>query len=694
MTRCIAALCLASVLALPLASAGERDLSALLPYGTIAYLKVSHFHEGWQRLQKSPAREQILAMIKREGGLDPPNIAAIEALLGRIRSVHLSLQGLTAYRRTVDLDALAVLEMDGAVEVEKVLPPLVRPFFQALGDHAGAKVFELGGDVRSRKGLTVYLAASGDRLLVATDLALIEGFLTAEAKGRKRSLAGDPGFRELRRRQSAAPLELFVDLPRLLLTIDATVDRHDREEYRAVMKVLGLADAEYVALAADGRRATLRFLMNPDSPALQLLAQPAGPRRFTAYVPESAVLCAGQTVGDGARTWRRGKQYLYEFLLNIGEVRSRERFDRDLAQAQAEVGLDFEKAAALIAEFGVFLDGRFDEDALCLFAKLKDAERGKEMLRGFLASRAMGRRREEPKSYEHLGVTIHLERRDFCWALVDDYLFIAPKKQAIEKVVTAARLSKIGVPGQGKAIRLADRYRKLAALLPKQDSSFAYLDVGRLLTGELRREFRDVPPALLDALKDLAAAASLRVEDDVVELVIAQSERLDFPGLLSSVLHAAGRNAGQEAMKARSAGNLKGLVQASHLWLNKYGGAVKYPPSLKALLDNEIITEPRLFLHPSRTHLAKQKVFVTDYDSLWDRVGHSLTDQETPVSMPAAWEKRTFYRDGGRNVAFVDSHVEYVSPRGFQQLMQQVDKFVAKHKARKKKVEPRKKEER
>jgi len=144
--------------------------------------------------------------------------------------------------------------------------------------------------------------------------------------------------------------------------------------------------------------------------------------------------------------------------------------------------------------------------------------------------------------------------------------------------------------------------------------------------------------------------------------------------LAGMLLPALGRARG-EARKVRSASNMKQIAKAAQLWLLKHGGNTTYPPSLKALMDKEIIGEPKLFIHPSSSRKPRKGEFYSDYDSILDMVGRQLTEAEAPMNLPLAWEKRNFSGDG-RNVVFFDSHVEFMPEPRFRLLMVRVNKFV------------------
>jgi len=101
-----------------------------------------------------------------------------------------------------------------------------------------------------------------------------------------------------------------------------------------------------------------------------------------------------------------------------------------------------------------------------------------------------------------------------------------------------------------------------------------------------------------------------------------------------------------------------------------------YPPSLKALLDEGLVTDPRVFLCPGTDTKADGDEFVTDYESIFDLITQAneangvqdappiteemLGDYDTPI----VWDKAPNHL-GGRNVLYMDCHVEHMSEEEF-----------------------------
>ena len=109
---------------------------------------------------------------------------------------------------------------------------------------------------------------------------------------------------------------------------------------------------------------------------------------------------------------------------------------------------------------------------------------------------------------------------------------------------------------------------------------------------------------------------------------------------------------------------------------------ILYPPSLKALVDDRLITWPKIFLRPRSGTKPVPGKFVSNYDSILDRVDFKLTESNVPMGLPLAWEKK-YFLDDGIVVVYFDSHVEFMlGEDAFERLLKQVDDWIAEQKGK------------
>jgi len=144
--------------------------------------------------------------------------------------------------------------------------------------------------------------------------------------------------------------------------------------------------------------------------------------------------------------------------------------------------------------------------------------------------------------------------------------------------------------------------------------------------------------------------------------------------ILAGMLMPALSGARQEARKAKCMANLRqigiGLVQ----YIDSVGEHRFLPPSLKALMDKEIITEPGVYVCPVDQTAAPG--WYCSYESIFDLTEKKLTDR-LPLDTMMVWDSEPRHR-GGRNVLFFDGHVEYLREADFQKALAKLKEYLEK----------------
>jgi hypothetical protein len=154
-----------------------------------------------------------------------------------------------------------------------------------------------------------------------------------------------------------------------------------------------------------------------------------------------------------------------------------------------------------------------------------------------------------------------------------------------------------------------------------------------------------------------------------------------FIAILAGMLLPALGRARAEARKVRCASNLDQIAKGANMWLLKYGDNTHWPPSLKALMDDGIIVEPKVFLCPACDTAPAPGEFVTDYECVLDLVDGKVAQAET-MDVPFAWDKKGNHHDGV-NVVYFDSHVEFESgPDAYERVRQKVEAWLAERRAK------------
>ena len=188
-------------------------------------------------------------------------------------------------------------------------------------------------------------------------------------------------------------------------------------------------------------------------------------------------------------------------------------------------------------------------------------------------------------------------------------------------------------------------------------------------------EFRKAEPGL-------SVGVALRNEPDAY---VAHFESL--AGGLSGLFRGLGaglvqplKNARRQSRRLQSQHRLEQIGHAVMMSMTANHG--KLPPSLKALLDDEYLPDPKILLAPGSGSKPVKGKFVSDYDSLFDRAQAPLGPKIPPAALMMAWEKKPF-TGPGRAVLFADGHVEWVPDAKFNRLLKKADEYIQKNKAKK-----------
>ncbi len=146
-----------------------------------------------------------------------------------------------------------------------------------------------------------------------------------------------------------------------------------------------------------------------------------------------------------------------------------------------------------------------------------------------------------------------------------------------------------------------------------------------------------------------------------------------------------GPDAARTPAAQRDMYNLRQIGIAAHIWLGKYGGGTRFPPSLRDLWDKKIIKEPDLLLSPATGRTPTKGKFNTDYECILDSLNRepSEADIGTGADIPLAWNGAGTHK-GGRCMVFFDTHLEWVTEEQFRKLKTEtIDPWIKKINANK-----------
>jgi len=208
------------------------------------------------------------------------------------------------------------------------------------------------------------------------------------------------------------------------------------------------------------------------------------------------------------------------------------------------------------------------------------------------------------------------------------------------------------------------------------------------MEGRVRLQFdthqnaQQVHTALVGAINMARAAAPLaQLLTDQIELSskdgevvvsgkYAQNMHVAQMGMLAGMMMPALSAARREAKKANCMSNLRQIGIARIQYFATYGQS---PPSLKAMLDDDIMWEPEVFVCPS-DRSAPDEGWHCSYSSIFEMTKIRLP-VNLPDDLPIAWDKECFHGDG-RCVLFKDGHVDFVREADFPKILDAAKKHV------------------
>ncbi|MFO7897478.1 MAG: hypothetical protein R6V58_00285 [Planctomycetota bacterium] len=234
--------------------------------------------------------------------------------------------------------------------------------------------------------------------------------------------------------------------------------------------------------------------------------------------------------------------------------------------------------------------------------------------------------------------------------------------------------------------KLPDRAMMYWAVDPFWAAGLAGMALAAGRNGEPPEGVKHLFQSFQKAGPGLSLGLALRNEPDayVVHLECLSGDLWKLTPLAAELAAPDVRREGHDRNAINAKGRLHSIARATEMWSIRHGDdGKKYPPSLKALLDDNVIADPKAFLRPgSGTKLVEGK-FVSDYESMLDRCPYQLKTEQVADSMTMlAWEKKPY--DGQRNVVYFDQHIMRMPEQMFQKELKQLEKWIEENKPEKK----------
>jgi prepilin-type processing-associated H-X9-DG protein len=136
-------------------------------------------------------------------------------------------------------------------------------------------------------------------------------------------------------------------------------------------------------------------------------------------------------------------------------------------------------------------------------------------------------------------------------------------------------------------------------------------------------------------------------------------------GMSAGILVPAVSQARSQARRVACMSNLKHISLGLIMWSEDKGGGKRFPRQLKEIYDAKVIEQPQVYRCPTDERAAAWFGDVTrSYQYFGEMVEVQITTGAAPNTM-LVWDNAPRHK-GGRNVAFLDGHVESLDEVEFQ----------------------------
>jgi hypothetical protein len=514
-----------------IAEARSDSVSTWLPEDVVAYLQLRDLPELHGALVASGLLDQ-LDMVLGVRADSPAGliIQSLAATLGMLDALHVSVHDVKPYRRHVNVQVLLVAEGKGGTRVADWFPAFLQPLLVDAGDYRGIPLQVVRGGLLLGMRAEVLIAVDGNRLVAATDRFVLEDLLDAMRGGRRRSLAANPDYQEVMKRQGEREILAYVSGPRLRYVVAGLVERSDRKQAQVVNEMFDLERVRCSSYGVGYDRSVdlIRMVVDPDSRALQILAQPPRRHDVVQRLPRGAWFFAAGNVADPADTWEELNSYLATKLLRIGEVRSRSDFYRTQARVEEELGTRFaDLVGAMAGETAVFWqarpEGGFDDDEAAFLVSVRDPQEAGRLMTAIQHAFGSESRVED---VEGVSITVVQGGDGLSRTIVNDDVAFGPSTEAVKAVVSAGFGGSLVTDHAG--------YEGLAAKLHPESVWMAALDLDAVGRG-LGNPREAAPDPIRDLLIGRMIGASARVDGGVIEIRIGHTPELQLVDVLRAV---------------------------------------------------------------------------------------------------------------------------------------------------------------
>ena len=490
-------------------------------------------------------------------------------------------------------------------------------------------------------------------------------------------MADSPLFKSTFEKHSASfDTLVFVNLREILKFVGVT-----EEAIPGPIRIAGLADIAAIGASSKtvekGGLGELT-LYSPDGlkGALNLFSHRGWGPTIERYIPDDYSFFVKVSVGSF--------DALYKDLISLlEEARQEDWIIDEFNEALEEIGeeLGFSIEDDLLPNLGgeIVFAAKAPKvigiPEMAVFLEVKDKAKLQTLVDGFVDKQMpfLSFNTAEYKGVRINTTTVKIVQPSY--AFIDNYLVIADAPAVIQDIINTR--------ATGKSILTKDDYRSVFADLPSKGFLTMYIDTKEvlnplvpLITSKAHTAPAVVPTALITLQMNLQEIPGigmvLNADEDSFQIkgFCGMGSIETMLPVLAGLLLPVTFHAKSEAMRVSSMSNLKELCLGQLVYSTGHNG--KFADNLSDLYP-EYLRGFQVFQHPSSQteRITKEE----DIDRLADYEIVKGINESDPHDYILVYEKNQF-SEGGRNVGFLDGHVEWMSEQEFQKkLKEQIEQM-------------------
>ncbi len=632
---------------------------------------------------KLPSVDSLVGVISE---IEPDARPFVEAAAKAARTFFKSLRsdlacGVVMIDKSPTLLLVANLKPE-VTDIRQFLSQSIQPALSSLGIESAIRE-ERGALCLQMRDFSIFFAVSGPKLFVSTNADLLlrvkEGKLSPDS-----SLSSQQAFQKAIAVAPPQGVFFYAPLHALVLPFPQLASGGTPK----ALANLGLAQLESVALAAnlDGSSLNLAFALTNSGEFTALpaiLARPNTPTRAAKFVPpDYSLFKRFSTAGapDAYREWQATVRRM------VDDVTWKEYQDA-LANLNKQRGFSFEEVLELLGDevaVAVKFPELFGIPPSLLIVSVKDEAKALDLVGRALKHAGADLSALQPPEGPTIYATSLIPKVLLSYTARDGYLIFGLDPSSVARAIQASK--------SGKSLAQDPAFASALNAAPKENLAFAYADMQPIvnfaatlylrveaaaasavmamlqmfgtytpteaatLAQAVQLEYKSLGHVVFYATsgKDYLSA-QVRVPLELISMFspIAQKE------LVRSIAHAR-----EKARRAQCRNNLGQIALACNMYSQEHDG--KFPERLSQL--QHYVGDLRVFVCPATDATISRPEDMDSMSSYKLIGGFTIKEVKNTTEKLLLYESVENHKEGA-NVAFADSHVEWVSSEELKELL-------------------------